>query len=504
MIGRDALQSALRAGGSPVEAGERLGARWLVRGGYQRIGERLRITSTLIEVSTGDAVAAGKVDGHWDDVFALQDRVVADLMAALELNLDSSDLARIAAPETLLLEAYEHYAQGRKKFHILGKDSLEEAKQLFEKAIDLDPRYAVAHSALGATYAMRFIHRTDPDDLVRSIAHSERALELDPELAEPYPYLCYAYMRQGKTQQAVQAGQKGVERQPDFAQAHYFLGAAQIIRGESDPASFRDATRTFLNAAIADHRWTPTWMCLAGIAVLAGAYAPAEKFARRAIELTLPGNSPFPFPGAQLFLGTLALRQNDFDAAREIYRQGVEEITATNHMYRESFLALGACGLGDADLRSGHEEAALIDYRRAWNLSKEFPRMLGNNRVATRALAGMAAAYAKKDPAHAAQLAADAAARLEQVTTATANLDLARQRSRTLVSASRSLLPPRKSRCRHQRTRTSRPKRLGRRQLASHRPRTNQAPQQTQIPSPNIQPPPTTSNQLLAHCRCRS
>ncbi len=415
VIGRDRLQNALRAGASPTEVGGQLGARWLVRGGFQRIGERLRITSSLVDVATGDAISAGKVDGHWEDVFALQDRVVADLMNALEMNLDSSEMQRIAAPETLQLEAYEHYAQGRKKFYEFGKDSLEEAKRLFEKAIELDPQYATAHSGLGATYAMRFIHRTDPDDLVRSISHSERALELDSELAEPYPFLCYAYMRQGKTEQAIRAGKEGVERQPEFAQAHYFLGAALICRGESEPSAFGAAAQAFLRAARAEANWTPTWICLAEIAVLAGAYERAEAFARRGIEISGPGGSAVFFPGARLFLGRVALRRGDFAGAREMYRRGVEEVAATNHMYKDSFLALGACGVGDADLRCGEVDAALAQYRRAWNITKEFPRMLGKNRVAARALAGMAAAYSARDRAHAAQLAGEAAALVEQI-----------------------------------------------------------------------------------------
>lgn len=414
VIGRDRLQAALRSGAAATEVGAQLGARWLVRGGFQRMGEKLRITSTLVDVATGDAIAAGKVDGRWEDVFALQDRVVSELMNALEMNVDSGEMQRIAAPETLQLEAYEHYALGRKKFNELGKDSLEEAKRYFEKAIELDPQYAIAHSALGATYAMRFIHRTDPDDLVRSIAHSERALELDSELAEPYPFLSYAYMRQGKTEQAIQAGKKGVARQPDFGQAHYFLGAAQLIRGESHPESFADAARSFLDAGRVDPNWTPTWICLAEIAVLSGAYEDAERFARRDMEPPGPAKRAL-FPGAQLFLARIALRRGEPGAAREYYRRGMEEVAATNHMYRDSFLALGSCGEGDCDLRGGELEKALVHYRKAWNITKEFPRMLGRNRVAARALAGMAAAYSGSDRAHGLELAEEAAGMIAEI-----------------------------------------------------------------------------------------
>jgi tetratricopeptide (TPR) repeat protein len=388
----------------------------VVRGSYQRMSDRLRITPTLLEVATSEPIAVGKVDGRWEEVFALQDRVVTELIAALSMNLDSSAIERVAPPETLQLEAYEHYAQGRKKFYDLEKDSLEEARRHFEKAIALDPRYAVAHSALGATYAMQFIHRTDPGDLAQAIAHSERALELDPELAEPYPYLCYAYMRKGKSEDAIRAGQKGVERQPDSVHAHYFLAAAYMANGDTNPQAHISAIYHFPEAARLEPRWTPTWVCLAQMAILAGAYEQADRFAKQALELERSGKSMGRFPGSEMFLGTTALRRGDFRTAREHYQAGVDDVAATNHMYRETFLALGACGMGDVELRLGRAEAALREFRRAWNIAREFPRVLGNGRVLARSLSGMSAAYAAcGDGDRAAQLAGEASARTEEI-----------------------------------------------------------------------------------------
>jgi len=100
-----------------IELGKELDARWLVVGSYQRAGERIRILPRVIEVATGDEVATAKIDGSWEEIFALQDRVVADVMAALEVKVDSSAMDRIAPPETLHLEAYEEYAQGRQQFN---------------------------------------------------------------------------------------------------------------------------------------------------------------------------------------------------------------------------------------------------------------------------------------------------------------------------------------------------------------------------------------------------
>ena len=142
VVSRERIQEAAQryrlAGSGPsqlIELGKELGARWLVLGSYQRAGEHLRILPRVIEVATGEEVATAKVDGGWEDVFALQDRVVANVMNALEVKIDSSAMERIAPPETLHLEAYEQYSQGRQQFHQLGKESLERARQHLERAV---------------------------------------------------------------------------------------------------------------------------------------------------------------------------------------------------------------------------------------------------------------------------------------------------------------------------------------------------------------------------------
>ncbi len=80
-----------------VEAGRAAGARWVVGGGYQRLGDRLRITARLVEVRTAAVVSATVVDGAAGDLFALQDRVAADLLAAAGSDASGSPVARPAA-----------------------------------------------------------------------------------------------------------------------------------------------------------------------------------------------------------------------------------------------------------------------------------------------------------------------------------------------------------------------------------------------------------------------
>jgi tetratricopeptide (TPR) repeat protein len=90
----------------------------------------------------------------------------------------------------------------------VGKESLEQARQDFERALALAPDYAMAHSGLGAAHALRSLNRRDPEDLDAAQKHLARALELDPELAEPYPWLCYVLMRKNRLEDALAAGHR--------------------------------------------------------------------------------------------------------------------------------------------------------------------------------------------------------------------------------------------------------------------------------------------------------
>ena len=139
----------------------------------------------------------------------MQDRVVTDVMAALEVKVDSSAMERIAPPETLHLEAYEEYAQGRQQFNAIGKESLERARQHLERAVALDPNYALAYAALGATHAMRYIHRTDPADLDYAVAIPSAPSNLITKSANLIHGWVMPTCVRGKFEQVLGAGRKG-------------------------------------------------------------------------------------------------------------------------------------------------------------------------------------------------------------------------------------------------------------------------------------------------------
>jgi tetratricopeptide (TPR) repeat protein len=149
---------------------------------------------------------------------------------------------------------------------------------------------------------------------------------------------------------------------------------------------------------------------------MCGEYDRAEQFLLTGLERELRGPGFGYFIGFQMLLGTVALHRGDMDKAMELYGASTVTLTACDHVYRESFLALTACGMGDLLLRTDNIEAALTEFRRASRLVKEFPRMLGRQRVSIRALAGLAAIHAAQgEYVRAREFLAEATQILEEV-----------------------------------------------------------------------------------------
>jgi hypothetical protein len=101
-----------------------------------------------------------------------------------------------------------------------------------------------------------------------------------------------------------------------------------------------------------------------------------------------------PFIGAEIVFGAVRLRQHDIPGACHFLTTFLERMSESDHMYRDAMSAAATCALGDLELRYGQSAAALAAYRRGWHTVQEYPRITAYQRVAARAQAGLAAAYA--------------------------------------------------------------------------------------------------------------
>ena len=298
-----------------------------------------------------------------------------------------------ASSESREIEAYEHYLKARENLAKMDKSSLERAREDFERALALQPRYAMAHSGLGATHAMRTINRRDPVDLETARAHLMRALELDEELAEPYPWLCYVNMRLSRSDLAIEAGHRGVQLQPNLVHAHYFLGLAYFASSERDVLNYQPAVDHLSQATQVGPGWQASWFVLSCVALAHGDYPNSRRFAGRLLELN-GQTGGVPFIGAELVLASVYLREGRFAGARDILLDFLARLDFSDHMYRSSMSATAACVLGDAELRDRRAAEALAAYRRGWHLVQEHTRMVAHLRISARVQAGLAAAYA--------------------------------------------------------------------------------------------------------------
>ena len=177
VLGRERVFDALRDLGSSdsgnldervsFSVGRQLRATWLISGGYQRLGDLIRITARGVDVESGTVVRTVKIDGNISDIFTLQDKIVYELSKGVDLTLNDSEVAAIEHQETSSVEAYE--ARSRAMMNLMEgtPQALDRAIHLLEQATAQDPNYAAAWAALGAAYDFKGQFQSLPTSLSR-------------------------------------------------------------------------------------------------------------------------------------------------------------------------------------------------------------------------------------------------------------------------------------------------------------------------------------------------
>ena len=167
------------------QVGHELGAQYVLGGSLRRAGNRLRITTQLVETRTGTAVWAERYDRELSDVFAVQDEIARNITQALRITLTPSEQKLLAAKPTGDTRAYDFYLKGRAYSRRQTRSDLDLALQMFEHAILLDPDFALAHAGIANACGLVYEwHDNAPAWLERGRSACERALALDPGLPE--------------------------------------------------------------------------------------------------------------------------------------------------------------------------------------------------------------------------------------------------------------------------------------------------------------------------------
>lgn len=317
-----------------IDLGRRVGAWWVLSGGYQHRGPRVRVTAYVIEVLSGRLSNTLKVDGSIEQIFELQDDLVRQIAQGLNLSIEAEGLVEASKGETKSVEAYQAFSRGMLNLRLASRDSLERAIALFEKALGIDPNYAEAIAGLGGAYNLKAQFLSIEGLNAKAIALLRRALEINPALTDAKVRLGMALLAEQAVEEAIAVLNEAVADQPDDAQAHGMLGRALWVgRGEIPEAIGQLEQAVSLNREAGY-----AYLQLASLYAMSGQLEKGEQAARAAVALqeqAMSGTQGILVVGAHARLGYIYYLAGNYDKAIAEYRRELEFMSASDHLLRD-------------------------------------------------------------------------------------------------------------------------------------------------------------------------
>jgi serine/threonine-protein kinase len=217
--------------------GAELNVRAALEGSVRKAGRRLRVSAQLTDLTSGYQLWSEVYDRDVEDVFAIQEEISRAIVSGLRVRLLGPDVTRLVRPATDDLEAYTLYLKGRQLWNRRTEEALRLGLRHFERALERDPNYAMAHFGLADSYCLLGFYTALPPS--ESFPHARsaalRALELDPKLSEARPTLAYVTMyHEWDWAEAERQFLAAIRASPGYATGHQWYGNFLAILGRTE------------------------------------------------------------------------------------------------------------------------------------------------------------------------------------------------------------------------------------------------------------------------------
>jgi adenylate cyclase len=213
-----------------------LGVKFLLEGSVRKAGQRVRVNAQLIDGTNGGHLWADRYDRDLTDIFAIQDEITQSIVEQLKIRLLPKEKKAITQAPTANIEAYNYYLKGRQFFHSWTRKFLILAREMFAKAVELDPQYARAYAGIANCDARLWGWFNVPTRAEDVLAIADKAISLDPNLAEAHAARAEALVNSGRRHEAPAAFERAMELDPNSFDANLSYARYCVTEGDFEGA----------------------------------------------------------------------------------------------------------------------------------------------------------------------------------------------------------------------------------------------------------------------------
>ena len=254
--------------------GSELGVRYVLEGSVQKTGSKVRINAQLIDAITGFHIWSERYNLEIKEIFQVQEEIVQTIVGKLAVKIEAVERQRVLKKKTDSLEAYDYLLRGKEYSLRRTCSDINKSREMFEKAIELDPDFSAAYAGLSTAFALYGTYGCT-EFYAQALEHAEglaqKSLKLDDSNEDAYAQLGYVYTYSKRYDLAINYLNRSIELNPNNAQSLRRLGMVLLWSGNQN-----EAIQALESAARYDPNSTPGgFMALGGGYYLKGEYNKA-------------------------------------------------------------------------------------------------------------------------------------------------------------------------------------------------------------------------------------